>query len=367
MPSQRPPAGTDRYSLSAFLKPVSLARLAGIGGVLVAVAGAFAATGGWFSPGRLDGARIIDRFEAVNGPHPGFRRNHAKGVCLVGRFDSNGAGAKLSTAAVFAPGRVPVIGRFALAGGLPMMPDGPMTVRSLALDFLLPDGEHWRTGMNDIPVFPVATPEAFYQQLAAGRPDPKTGKPDPAALQAFLAAHPETARALSLIRAEPFSSGFANASYNSLNAFLFVDDAGTARPVRWTMQAQDSFAPQPADTPTDRNYLFDALIARVKQGPARWNLVLTVGRPGDPTGDATVPWPADRERIVAGTLSVQAIQGEDEGACRDINFDPLVLPSGIVASDDPLLSARSAAYSQSFTRREGEAKPPSAVRPGKGS
>ena len=32
-------------------------------------------------------------------------------------------------------------------------------------------------------------------------------------------------------------------------------------------------------------------------------------------------------------------------------------------SDDPLLEARSAAYSQSFTRREGEAKQPSAVSP----
>jgi len=38
-----------------------------------------------------------------------------------------------------------------------------------------------------------------------------------------------------------------------------------------------------------------------------------------------------------------------------------VLPDGITPSDDPLLSARSAAYSQSFTRREGEHKEPSAV------
>jgi catalase len=38
-----------------------------------------------------------------------------------------------------------------------------------------------------------------------------------------------------------------------------------------------------------------------------------------------------------------------------------VLPDGISPSDDPLLSARSAAYSQSFTRREGEKKSPSAV------
>jgi catalase len=46
---------------------------------------------------------------------------------------------------------------------------------------------------------------------------------------------------------------------------------------------------------------------------------------------------------------------------RDINFDPLVLPNGIAGSDDPLLSARSAAYSESFTRRESEHKDPSAV------
>jgi catalase len=41
----------------------------------------------------------------------------------------------------------------------------------------------------------------------------------------------------------------------------------------------------------------------------------------------------------------------------------LVLPSGIAPSDDPLLSARSAVYSRSYTRRAGELKSPSAVTP----
>jgi len=40
-----------------------------------------------------------------------------------------------------------------------------------------------------------------------------------------------------------------------------------------------------------------------------------------------------------------------------------VLPSGIASSDDPLLNTRSAAYSVSFTRREGEHKDTSAVSP----
>ena len=360
MPSPNP------YSFSNLTRPASLARLGGIGVMVLALAAAFAGTAGWFSPSRLGPDAMIDRFEDVNGEHPGFRRNHAKGVCLTGSFESNGNAARLSTAPLFAPGRTPVIGRFALAGGMPTMADGPAAVRSLALEFQIADGQQWRTGMNDIPVFPMKDPQAFYEQLATGKRDPKTGKPDPAAMQAFLSTHPETARALGLIKAQPFSSGFANATYNSLNAFLLVDSAGAKHPVRWSMVAVDAFAPEPADSPSEKNYLFDALAARVKQAPVQWHLILTLGRPGDPTNDSTLPWPADREKVDAGLLTVNALQGEDGGACRDVNFDPLVLPSGIAGSDDPLLSARSGAYSESFTRREGEAKPPSSVQPGTG-
>jgi catalase len=132
----------------------------------------------------------------------------------------------------------------------------------------------------------------------------------------------------------------------------------------------DAFAPnQP--TPAQRqdpNYLFDALIARVARGPVQWHLVVTVGQPGDLTDDATVPWPEDRAHIDVGTLTIDSISDEAHGVCRDINFDPLILPAGIAASDDPLLSARSAAYSRSFTRREGERKEPSMVQvPGSGA
>jgi catalase len=303
---------------------------------------------------------MIDTFQAVNGLYPGFRRNHAKGVCLLGWFDSSGAGVRLSKAMVFKPGRVPVFGRFALAGGKPMMPDGPNAVRSMALNFTLPDGEIWRTGMNDIPVFVVKDARGFYDQLIAMKPDPKTGKPDPANVQAFLEVHPETVRAMAVIRAHPFSSGFADAAYNSLDAFRFINSAGVSTPVRWSMVPVDPFTPELLN-PEGQNYLFDDLIARIRQGPAQWHLILTVGQPGDPTSDATIPWPADRERVDAGMLTVTGIEAEGPDNCRDINFDPLALPVGIAPSDDPLLSARSATYSGDFTRRVGEPKTPSAV------
>jgi len=348
----------------ALFTPRAVMPLGLIGVVVAAVAAAFAWTGGWFDPGRLDQARLINTFEQGDGPHPGFRRNHAKGVCLAGWFDSNGAAARVSTAQVFKPGRMPVFGRFSLAGGMPAMPDGPDSVHSMALNFVLPDGEVWRTAMIDLPVFLAKDAPDFHALLVATMPA-ADGKPDPAKAGAFFASHPESARAIGVIKGAPFSSGFANASYNGLNAFRLVDSAGKATAVRWSMRAVDPFERAPEQPPNDKNYLFDELIKRLARGPAQWHLILTLGRASDPTNDATLPWPADRETVDAGTLSIEALSSEAAGNCRDINFDPLALPAGIEPSDDPLLSVRSAAYSVSFTRRVGEKKTPSAVQVGK--
>jgi catalase len=217
--------------------------------------------------------------------------------------------------------------------------------------------------MNDIPVFPVRTPEALTEQLLAARPDPATGQPDPGRLHAFFAAHPESAAAAALIKARAITSGFADSTYWSLNAFRFVASDGRATPVRFAYLPDRPAAPEHGapEAGADKNFLFDDLAAALRRDTLRWHLVVTLGWPGDPTDDATKPWPADRETVDAGTLTLTGAAPEAAGNCRDINFDPLVLPDGIAPSDDPLLSARSAAYSQSFTRRAGEEKSPSAV------
>ena len=358
MKSGPPFPGTSRAS--------SIGRFAAIGIVVAGIASLFAYAGGWLTPHELTPRAMINTFEKVNGSHPGFRRNHAKGVCVSGYFESNGRGVALSRAAVFRPGRVPVIGRFALAGGQPYAADGPQTVRSMALLFKLTDGEEWRTGMNDIPVFPVRTAQAFHDQLLASAPDPATGKPVPDTMKAFIARYPETAKAMSLIGDRRVSSGFDNSTYNSLNAFRFISASGAVVPVRWSMAPVQPFEPISTTDPgkAGKNYLFDALIAAIHGHPLQWRLVVAVGQSGDPTDDATRPWPPDRQQIDVGTLTIDRVESEDTSPARDINFDPLILPDGIAASDDPLLSARSAAYSQSFTRREGERKARSAVSTG---
>jgi catalase len=344
-----------------------LVRLGAIGAVMLSVTAAFAYVGGWLTPLRLTQDRMMEAFQDANGAHPGFRRNHAKGVCVTGWFESSGRAAPVSKAAVFKPGSVPVVGRFALAGGMPFQTDAPATVRSMALRFLPPGGEEWRTGMNNIPVFAVNSARGFYDQLLASAPDPATGKPDAARMKAFLADHPETVRALAIITKRQVSSGFANSTFNSLNAFRFVDAAGASAFVRWSAVPMQPFVADNAarSAMSDGSYLFDDLIGELAQHPLQWRLVVTIGETGDPTNDATLPWPGGRRQIDAGTVTIDHAESEDGGLCTAVNYDPLVLPSGIEPSDDPLLSARSAAYARSFTLRAGEEheKPPSAVTP----
>ena len=363
--SDNPNGHSDEGEPDRWLNRATLTRrgaligMAAVGGVAAVDVGVFAYAGGWLTSDKLTPSQFADRFEQVSGRHDGFRRNHAKGLSATGTFAGNGAGAEVCRSAVFAPGTVPVIGRFSLSGGLPDQVDKPDTVRGLALAFLLPDGQQWRTAMINSPVFPDNTPQGFYERLLASKPLPATGQPDPDTMAAFLARHPETVAAMKIIKQSPPSAAFADSTFHSLNAFLVTNAAGVTVPVRWTLIPQPS-PPIPARLGT-HDYLFDALIEASARGPLTWRLILTIGERGDPTNDATRPWPNSRRSIDTGTVTIGAVQTEAPGNARDINFDPLVLPDGIAASDDPLLSARSAVYARSFTRRAAEPKRPSAV------
>jgi catalase len=326
-------------------------RLALIALVLLMIVLAFGYVGGWLTPHRLTAQRLVDQLQANAGVFPGYRRNHAKGVCVTGYFDSNGQAQTFSVAQVFAPGRTPVVGRFAVPGGSPYAPDSSVPIRSMALRFTQANGQQWRTGMNSMPVFPVATPQAFYELLQAQQPDPSSGKPNPAKLGAFFAAHPETAAFGAWIKTAKPSASYVTDSYWSLNAFELVDANGQKHAVRWRMVPQASDA---ATGGTDANYLAADLAQRLAQAPQRWHLLITLANPGDPTNDATKPWPADRREVDAGTLVLTGTEAQESGACRDINYDPTVLPHGIETSDDPLLPARSAAYATSYLRRTSE-------------
>lgn len=341
--------------------PLSI--VAAIAAAPVLLLAGFAWAGGWIGPPRIGGATIVDALERSGGRHAGYRRAHAKGICITGRFDASGAAIGLSRARLLARGSYPVVGRLSTGGGDPFATDGRNVFHAMALQLTGPDREIWRMAMDHTPIFPVATPEAFVALQRASRTDPATGKPDPAAMKAYLARHPETKAYQDYIAAAPLPDSFANGTYYSINAFRFIDRAGASHAVRWAFEPEAAFGAldkaKLAELPTD--HLFTDLGARLAKGPLRWRMTVTVAAPGDATNDATILWPANRQRVEAGTLTITAAQPEENGACRDITFDPTILPDGVALSDDPLLPARSAAYSSSFRRRALETPGPSAV------
>lgn len=296
-------------------------------------------------------AEIVNQFQHNGGVFPGFRRNHAKGVCVSGTFTGSGEAARYSSAQVFARGqRTPVLGRLSIPGTSPYAWDDGTPIRGMALVFTQADGQQWRTAMNAVPAFPVATPAENYAFLQAQQPDPATGDPDPRKLAAFFAAHPR-ANAFRIWDAttKP-SASYATVQYNSLDAFEFVDARGDRHAVRWSMvpDARPTARPVPHDHP---DFLAADLRRRLAHGPLRWQLIVTLAAPGDAIDDASVAWPADRRHLDAGTLVIDASHPQATGACRDVNFDPLVLPRGIEPSDDPLLENRAAVYAESHRRR----------------
>jgi catalase len=58
--------------------------------------------------------------------------------------------------------------------------------------------------------------------------------------------------------------------------------------------------------------------------------------------------------VDAGTVVIDRMEAQANGPCRDVNYDPTILPQGIEVSNDPLLVARSAAYADSYRRRTTE-------------
>lgn len=321
--------------------------------VIVALSTSFAACAADASPSSQDtlAARTITQFETNTGVFPGYRRNHAKGVCISGYFQSSGKATPYSIAQVFAPGqRTPVTGRLSIPGTNPYSWDTSTPIRGMALQLTQANGQQWRTAMNAVPAFPVSTPEANYAFLQAQQPDPATGNPDPEKLAAFFASHPHSNAFRTWVQTTQPSASFATVRYNSLNTFILVDMQGHKRPVRWSM-VPEATADNNATHAVEPDYLAADLRQRLQKNSLRWRLVVIFANPGDSINNAAIAWTGTHQRVDAGTLVITASQPQATGPCRDTNFNPLILPDGIEPSDDPLLHFRADVYAESHRRR----------------
>lgn len=297
--------------------------------------------------------RIVDTLEAVNGVHPGCRRAHAKGTVCEGTFTSTGEAAALSEAAHLQARTVGATVRFSNASGNPHASDAnPIAGRGMAVKLALGGEESTDIVAVPLPVFIVRSAADFLAFTEARAPDPESGQPDPERLGAFLAEHPETARALQLgLPAVAPTTSYATSRYNALHAFALVKD-GARSWGRYEWEPEAGHDPLDAERleSAGRDYLQAEIRERLTAGPVGFELGFRLAAEGDSLTDPTEPWEGERELVPLGRLEVTAVieQAEADGV---LVWDPMNLTDGIEPSDDEVLAVRPLAYSVSIERR----------------
>ena len=122
------------------------------------------------------------------------------------------------------------------------------------------------------------------------------------------------------------SASYVTESYYGLNAFYFVDAAGK-RAVRWRVVPEQTAGAGDVATAADPNVLQQDVTQRIAAGPQKWKLLVTLAEPGDPVDDATKVWPAQHDDR-CGHARARPRGGAGQRPCRDVNYDPTVLPQG---------------------------------------
>jgi catalase len=298
-------------------------------------------------------AQLVETMRKLAGSHPGFRPAHAKGIVCAGEFRASPDAKRLTRASHLQGQPVTTIVRFANASGDPNVHDGLPGVRSMSAKFQLADGKTADVLGNSVEGFPAKTPEDFLEFLQAQLPDPATGKPAPDAVPRFLGTHPVAAAFVGRLMQKPIPASYAQSSYHAEHAFRFTAADDTSRFGRY------HFVPDAGEaylTPADggkrgQNFLREELESRLRGGPVVFRLMLQVAGEHDSPDDASALWPAERQRVELGRLQISSISptsAEDE---RRLVFDPTNRTDGIDLSADPILLARSAAYSISYGYR----------------
>lgn len=296
---------------------------------------------------------LVDGLESVFGSHAGFRRSGARGICASGYFEGHPDARSLTRASAFSGKRVPVIVRFSVGGGNPNASEKGKTVRGLAVQFNLPKGEQWLMANISAPVFSAATPESFIAYLEARRPDPATGKANPDAIAAANAAHPDFKPQIDWLKSQGVPASYGSVNYWGVNTFELVQGNGKSRPVKWQFEpvAGTQFLTEEQLKTQPDVFLAKELRERVRQQAVAFTMKFQLAEAGDVLDNPTVVLPASRKLVNVGTLMVTGVDAEGASTCDSINFNPLILPKGISASNDPTLLARPGSYAVSQGRR----------------
>ena len=152
---------------------------------------------------------------------------------------------------------------------------------------------------------------------------------------------------------KPVPASYGQACYYAEHAFLFSSADGTRRfgRYRWVPVAGEAYlSPNDAEKGS-ANFLREELEIRLQDGPVAFRLLLQLAGDNDPTDDVTALWPPERPLVELGRLELTGMSPTSGADERRLVFDPTNLTDGIDLSEDPILLARSAAYSISYDQR----------------
>lgn len=295
---------------------------------------------------------LLETFGKLFGLHPGFRPVHAKGILCSGTFQPSPQAAELTRAPHVAGPSVRVAVRFSNSTGIPLIPDNDPNAnpRGIGVRFYMQEHVHTDIIGHSHNGFPTRTGEEFLQMIqaiATSGPD----APKPTAVDSFMSTHPA---ALHFVQtATPTPVSFACESFFAVTAFQFTNKEGVSKFGRFQIlpEAGNKYVSDEEVKTKGPNFLLEELEQRLTQGTVQLRVVVEVAQEGDNVTDATVSWPADRQHIQFGTITLNAVVPPDDAEGSRIIFDPIPRVDGIEPSDDPLIELRSALYLISGRRR----------------
>ncbi|WP_213957703.1 catalase [Variovorax sp. dw_954] len=339
----------------------------------------------------ITAAQMLDAFkEDAPGHLPDTRWAHTHGLGVMGHFVASEVARDFCSAGHFQGQSVPVTARFSNGSSDPERHDERPDTRGLAVKFHVSDSiDHDLLSMT-MNVFGARTREEFLGVSKAFVPKPVQEESwfrrtilDPLMLRNPLPPMPpgvtisggpglaQYAGSHDFARAFTIEGGllqvpvsWARTAYHAVHTFMAVGPDGVRRPVRFSWQPIDGVFPVPADQQASKatDFLTPEMRARLAKAPARFTLKMAIGDPGDALDDPSMTWPVTRQTVSMGTLFIEQF-AQDRGVDVDrLSFNPMRLPPGIEASDDPILHARGEIYQLGCKERGGIGCPLHAAR-----
>jgi len=287
----------------------------------------------------------VDSFERLFGVSKGKRRNHTKGFCFTATLSPVNPEIKRYSKSMLFKKESSVIGRLSHKGGNNNAADNKPGQYGMALSISTADSQTHQMSMNTLDFFPVSTPEAFLELMKAKH----LGKD---ALRLFKKKYPEIKEFKAhMAKKDKSLKPYEDIRFNSVNSFYLVDEKGIKTAFRWSFIPNSNHG---INVDTTHDFFFQNIKQSLKSGSVSWNMQVTLANPSDVVDDAAKLWLGKHKEITAARLILSSVASEKNGQCEQINFDPLILSSGIEPSKDPILHARSQVYAVGFGRRVSE-------------